>query len=371
MSTSSSRALAAAAEREWRIALRFLGKLLVMAILLMLLESILYFAYGALGLAEKTRWVDYRLSGVEYGQYITAAQDTWPSSEPVALVPDFASDGRDIVYFGDSTAIDVGDADNDRRNLPAMLMELLPGWRVHPICGRAYQSEVFEPYCGYLLGRDHLPGAVILPINLRAFSPTWDRKPQWQFEKAKYLLRHESVASRVLLPALATFRAVNLSPILPADYAKAPLLAGDQLLGTVADLDGVDRNRDPESFFRLHFAAHYLYPLTADHRKVAALVRTARLLREAGARAFFYITPIDCETGEHYLGPDFSEGVRQNVDVIQAALAEEGAEALDLSCSLPAERFVVYRQQLHEHLDEVGRGAVAAQVAARVRKGIH
>ena len=96
-----------------------------------------------------------------------------------------------------------------------------------------------------------------------------------------------------------------------------------------------------------------------------------KLARDSGIELIFYITPIDYQTGEEYLGKSFYQRVTQNVDVIRSLLTREGVDVIDLSFDINTEWFtwgVDPNDHLYpnEHLKEHGRKRIAEQLVKRL-----
>lgn len=274
--------------------------------------------------------------------------------------------GVDVIYFGDSTVTALAPEDTDRRALGQMLQESLPLLEVSPLAHYAYHAEIYEAYCEYIRGGEQSPWAVVIPVNLRSFSLEWDRKPEWEFVREKYLLRHRGLVARSLLRPLTVFRAVDLTPISQEDYLKTPVYVGDALAGEVRDFETMGRDVDADVFYERQFAYLYQYPLNRDHPKLVALIRAIESLQAQDILPLLYITPIDYRTGEKYAGDAFAEQVAENVSLIRTVLAETGLQVLDLSRLLGPEAFC-YQREVHEHLRAGGRKMVAERIARRIR----
>ena len=83
-------------------------------------------------------------------------------------------DQREIIFFGDSTMGALGRNDRDKRPIGKMLEDRLKE-KVSMIAGSAYSMEIYHAFCTYLKAHaERLPRWIIIPINLRSFSPVWD-----------------------------------------------------------------------------------------------------------------------------------------------------------------------------------------------------
>ena len=95
----------------------------------------------------------------------------------------------DIIYFGDSTIYTLGVGDKDKRTTSEMVEEITPCYSLGSITHAAYQMDIYLEFCRYITRQKQHPSFIIIPINMRSFSPEWDRRPQYQFEMEKIILR--------------------------------------------------------------------------------------------------------------------------------------------------------------------------------------
>jgi dienelactone hydrolase len=109
----------------------------------------------------------------------------------------------------------------------------------------------------------------------------------------------------------------------------------------------------------------YMTRLTPDHRQLRAMREIARLGDEADVEILFYITPINYQQGQRFVGDAFRTSLRDKIDRVQSMLADEtGATLVDLSFDLEAFAFVDM-----EHLRETGKTHVAEQLALAIGSG--
>ena len=111
------------------------------------------------------------------------------------------SDKVDIVYLGDSTlSFPLGEVTTGE-----ILQEMLPAHDIGEISHPAYNLDVYLHYIRHIIRSSHRPHVVILPINMRSFSPEWDMRPGYQFEQVKKTLILGPVFSHMLSRPLKTF----------------------------------------------------------------------------------------------------------------------------------------------------------------------
>ncbi|MCQ3980578.1 MAG: hypothetical protein DPW09_44785, partial [Anaerolineae bacterium] len=171
------------------------------------------------------------------------------------------------------------------------------------------------------------------------------------------------------------------SPISQAEFREATVFNGDQPVGKVAEFEeliGVSATRaetNPTDFayyaglpsedeveaLKGTLVYYYMYNLDLNHRKIQSLQATSRLLKENGIKPIFYITPINYQLGEKYLGPTFRERLAENTAVVERVLRRKGVDVLNLVFDLEAYNFMDT-----EHLTENGKTYIAKVLAATI-----
>ena len=92
--------------------------------------------------------------------------------------------GADIIFLGDSTMIyPAGEV-----STAEILQEFQPLRIVGQVAHAAYNLDLYRYYAGYIARFYQRPKVVIIPINMRSFSPEWDLRPIYQFEPEKAVL---------------------------------------------------------------------------------------------------------------------------------------------------------------------------------------
>lgn len=273
----------------------------------------------------------------------------------------------DVVYFGDSVLTARSAKDQDLRLLPAMLADRLQPARLTAIAHPAFQPALFAAVTSYLVRSGQRPALLVVPINLRAFSPLWVGRPSWQFPKEAALLAMGAGRGRQLMRFRLAFRE---EPAPPAD-------PGEEELWRLADFHGL-RGRFPALVPEIPLGRYpgpvdltrmyYLTDLGPQHPYFRALVRLGEDCRAAGVPVLFYVTPLDVETATAQLGPTLRAEVAARSAAFRAALEPTGAEFADLSELLPPEAFM-WREEgvINEHLNATGRAQLSRALARRIR----
>jgi len=287
----------------------------------------------------------------------------------------------DILYFGDSTVWHP----RGSQTTPAMLQEYVTERTVGEISHAAYNLDLYEHYVRALIrataNGDYRPAFVIIPINLHSFSPEWDQRPEYQFTQEKQVLDYGVTVARLFGRPWTIFGG-DSSPITTEEYLSTTIYSDTVAVGTVADFEeelGNSRLEEKENARFIYYQAlpteglaeqmlvyYYMFPLTANHRKVQAMREIAILLQQADIEPLFYITPVDIEAGDVYLGESFRRRFTANKEIILEMLADTGAPIIDLSYDLAPFYF-----SDTEHLHQEGKRYIAEQLAIQIEPDLH
>ncbi len=288
--------------------------------------------------------------------------------------------GGPILFFGSSVAYKAGKADTDRRDLAHMLSDRLGGERVIGCTHDAYHPGIFLKYARMIRGLPHAPKRVIVPVNLRAFSPSWHLHPSWQFRTLSDALQRgtdleggalaEWIADQKVLPHEGVRRVF----LLQARRRERPpdrFSFGDGGRMTFAEFDRVYYS-EPEAEeerlekLRMQYRVHYLDGIGGDHEMLAALIDLHREFTGMGSACLFYLTPINVEELEG-LWPGTLPEVRRNVRFVTERLGGAGAEVLDLHDLLPGRHFISPKFST-EHIDAAGKRQVIDRIVQVLMK---
>ena len=125
----------------------------------------------------------------------------------ILLTDMYIANQPEIIYLGDSSLFTSTPQDKDKRSIPEMLQELLPQYSMGSIMHEAYNLSNYLHFCRYMIRKEYRPKIVIVPITMRTFSPHWDMRPSWQFEKEKlFLLCNNSVLLHIFYKPLAILK---------------------------------------------------------------------------------------------------------------------------------------------------------------------
>lgn len=271
---------------------------------------------------------------------------------PLQQLLDRGGANADVLYLGDSVLGRVADEDIDRRPLGEMVADALHprscawSWFV------AYHLDSYVALARAVLEVGWRPSTIVVPLNVRGFSPQWFGNPAWDYSS-----HHE---------ALRGFRGEPLTAPAPAPTDDDLRRHRDRPLGspllpgwTVGDAEDArdDRSASNLDRWRVLFAFHLGVPIREDHPRLGQLRDLERTCAAAGVELLAYVTPINVEGARRHLGDELVELIRTNVRAL--------GPVLDLSELLPPSSFF-YEADPTEHLNERGRRALAAAIAAAI-----
>ena len=241
----------------------------------------------------------------------------------------------ETLILGDSVHYRVSHFDDDISSLAQMIECKLSG-REEPVCINfsAYHPGVYLALLECLAKFRGRPKRLVLPINLRSFSPQWWLNPELQYSEDIALLRRyqpgeeipeiirdsDSAALDIFdatrarfrgspIRKMGTFRRLALAKPLKTDLewrvAMSQVLAGSHYPEWLAGWRA-----------RQIAILHYLYFLEPSHPRIKETLAAMRLAKELGIRPLIYVTPINYCEGVRAAGRRFTKIVRRNREVL-------------------------------------------------------
>ena len=286
--------------------------------------------------------------------------------------------GPEVLLLGDSVALRVARQDHDRRSLAELVSDSLAPRRTHAFAGSAFHPELYFAVLKGLVRLPHRPSLVVIPINLRCFSPQWHWNPRFRLgsevdvarrfaerpsRDGSALPRVEPLGGTRLRAALETFAARRVT---------YPLL-GETTLGAYLGV-AQERAGTPERATRRRrdlFIFHYLHALSTSHEWLDALAEALNLLNAAQIHTFAYLTPINVDAGNRLVGPLFHEHVVRNARVVADRIGalenHDRCTFLDWSVDFSQDAFF-HADESTEHLAEVGRRELAERISTQAKR---
>lgn len=279
-----------------------------------------------------------------------------------------------VLLLGDSVAERVSWNDYDDRTLAELVINTLKNQTdVAAISYGGFTLDVFYYLVLALEKMKYKPELVVLPINMRNFSPQWDLEPTWQFKHEVEQIKR-FISDPSLIPSMEQVQRETISPEIfnvfdatPVEFSLSPLdrIAQFRLLINATPTTEEQRK------FRLQqiFIFHYAYRLMRNHRKIMALENILKLLQHKRIPCLVYITPLNIDAGVRLVGEEFSTVLRENVRMVSSVvgeyLADERSVFMDWSETMRSESFF-HADNATEHLNESGRKMLAESIAGEV-----
>ncbi|HZV53733.1 MAG TPA: hypothetical protein VFF82_02235 [Rhodocyclaceae bacterium] len=285
-----------------------------------------------------------------------------------------------VVIFGDSTLRQTGRCDLERLGIDEYLAATI-AMPVMTIQHGAYSAYMFRSYARLIAQQTTRPHVVVVPVNLRAWSPEWADKPMYRFPlRSAYVdLRAGRIVDLLfVLPYLVSDR--DRQETRQWIARRAVSLRGE-MLGTngalagehvVRDLDCSENepNGSDRDILRRKFLWHYGTSAQNAAQMDSALTETIEELRSAGIDVLVYVTPVDRDAANHLSGERLVEDIDRRVASIGAVARSAGANVLDLHAALPHNRFID-RGVACEHLDDTGRRIVGELLGKKIGVLLH
>jgi hypothetical protein len=272
----------------------------------------------------------------------------------------------DILYFGDSVLLRTSKTDVDNSTLDQMFARKInSGYHVVSLAHTAYHMLIYLELVRVFYKTFHNPKIVVLPINMRSFSPQWDYHPSWQFWD-------EIKATRNYWVKLKNSSIFEDKKDVPNKfifwlYDAMPVYYPEIGLKTVGYFRNIIKSKSQDEYhraFRLKniFCFHYMHQLVDAHPKIKAFIGILKILNGMGIYVVAYVTPVNWQAGEKYLEGKFVNRVKSNVNLIKAQVDSACQASLikfsDLSLLLNSDCFF-NEDDPTEHLNEKGRDILA------------
>ena len=276
----------------------------------------------------------------------------------------------DVVLFGDSTNSFAWKADGDKRSIKDFLAELLSKYKVDAVAQAGYHMPVFAAYSNIMASLTQRPKYIVIPINLRSFSPCWLDNPARSFPELNPTLQWGPWMYTALIEPLKTLNGAGDSKLkkTQAEYLDSPVFDRDIRVGAVRDFKnievGVGTDKLDDAGKKTFIAYINCLHFDKNHPQLRWLRETILSARKAGVAPIVYITPSNYELASDWYGPEFQARTAESIAIIQAVLAEFKLSAIDMSFDLTRENF--FDPIPSEHMKEAGRRHVAMRIAESI-----
>ena len=277
------------------------------------------------------------------------------------------------LIFGDSVYSRISDRDSDKRNLAKMIQDEFNPLAVSLIHYSAYNIEIFYTVCKLLKYTKYKPKYIIIPINLRSFSPQWYLNPNWQYYDEIENINNFIRLNKTYKKYFPVYRSINSG--LWNTFLHSRVKFHQSNLGSIQDFEEVKDNNVMAKHDRLRtiFIYHYLYYLNKNHEHLHLFNKLVDLTLDLRINLFFYFTPVNYNAGVKFVGKDFSKWLCKNTDFISTYLIRgnqkkidnirynKNVYLMDFSQCLNETNFF-NENNATEHLNENGRRYIAREI---------
>ncbi len=276
----------------------------------------------------------------------------------VALLDRFLREHQRVIYFGDSVPKTVQTHEADKSTVAEKIAKIDPAYSIADFSRGSDNTDMYAIYLHYISREAVRPQAVIIPINLRSFSPSWDLKPEYQAEKLKFFFSARPKIVTDFYRPLAILGALNLNEVPEEKFLQTPVYYGTTTVGLVRDFENKLKSATTTENIRDVYIYDYMYDLGEDHRKLRSLEDAIETAQAAGIAVYSYLTPIDYQNGERYVGKDFLPQTRKNAETVCHVLSEKGVTCFNWAFDLDSSNFI-HGPFPDEHLNAQGRQFLA------------
>lgn len=269
-----------------------------------------------------------------------------------------------VLIFGDSVMERVSKFDEDQRSLGEIIAEI-GDVRCH-IASRSALNPTLVLALLRAMRNLQRPRVVVIPVNMRCFSPQWDLNPAWALHQEL-----GAIEAWISNPdaAIASIADIRKSPDLytafeqtPVSYELSSYTTVGEFRASVADLAEANEHERRRQIF----VFHYTHVLVGAHRKLIDLKAALSICRSMGCEPLVYITPLNVDAGVRACGARFSEIVAENIATLRGQLSSL-ATLIDWSTEMPPNAF--FKQDLAtEHLEFAGRSKLAELVVSQIKQ---
>ena len=278
-----------------------------------------------------------------------------------------------VLYFGDSTSRVVHWEDWSKKSLAATVRAQLAGGGMCEVTQVGYHVGVYRALVDALAVMPRRPRCVVVPLNVRSFSPSWAGNPNFRFreiiEAAESYAADPGAGIAVVPPLPRDIAYSRTCPDqdawrqfldMPVTYPDSAMHRVGDFVAVIAGAPGSDGDRR-----RLEtiFTFHYRFELRPDEPRLHDVGALFSRAAELGCRVVAYIPPLNWEAGCELLGASFAEDIARTARTI--AEATGSPDVHDWSMLLPGDCFF-HKFEATGHLNENGRRQLARRIATAV-----
>lgn len=263
-----------------------------------------------------------------------------------------------VIYFGDSTLRRSAPDDKDKRSIADFLQERVP-LSVKSIDHEAYNLAMYRALSSVISESPRKPTFVIVPLNLRTFSPTMYEVPDTRFKTEQAFLEW-GVPGWLYRPFKTFYQPLAPSSLSLIQKDDDLTLDGASLgpLGYYLKPPPLTPTKEQEM---QRIAVNYLLPIQPTHEYLRAARELTETLLAHHITPLYYFTPLDVERMKTSF-PNVITKIATKKALLMDAIKRPGVIILDLTEDLPSDGFI-QDPYASEHLNQKGRIFVATQLA--------
>lgn len=279
----------------------------------------------------------------------------------------------DVLYLGDSVVERISFHDKDKVALGDLVKQKLkPGISAIYIAHTAYHLKVFYHLIKTLEVMRSRPRLIILPINIRSFSPQWHGEPSYQFEREIELIEKYTLKPSSRIGLLETSRDLSLAQErfkeTPVEYPETDFKKIGQFLEIIANKSKNGVSIDMERWRQI-FIFHYMSPLDPSHPLLSYLKKIIQITNSMKIKLLIYMTPVNYEAGLRYVGDSFMRRIEANQALLADFISKEnrGNATVRNYMTIFKKEFFFSERDPSEHIAFAGRLELAKQIVREAR----
>lgn len=279
---------------------------------------------------------------------------------------DTLSKQNKIIMFGSSVNTHHESDWMDKRTIVELVDSLTPGQNVTGVSRPSASIENYYNYLQYSIDNGNVPGKVIVPINIRAFTHEWGKRPEYVTLIAKESIFLNSGITPYLFRRVIPRYSKQINSYTHEQFYEEPVCINGSEIGRVKEYLVEDKStvKDTLGHYKKSFMFLYMSDITSENNKVKYLKKMDSLCLENDIEALYYFTPIDYQSGEKFHGTYFSQRLIDHRNFLKSTIQErQGNYALDMLFDLDSTYFN-YHLLPNEHMYFEGKYSVAEKVSS-------
>ena len=309
---------------------------------------------------------------------------------------------NEIIYMGDS----VLNADHINKEAPSSMVNIFKkkiNKNVLEISGGAYTPFIYQKYFEVIKKYSKKTNLVIIPINMRSFSSSWNKVPEYQFEqecgflsivvlkpnfeclkehlKNKYLSDHLFIKKNTFLNAPIKAKGFlkhtkNLFLVNFQENCKKTTIDKNKSNFSCQKKEYLDQVYEylqhgllvNEAIQAMRYNYHYAENILYNNISLLSLKYIIEQSKNSNIKILFYITPIDLNNIMKFSGKEVINIIFNNITLLQSNITENNIYFLNLVDLLDSKYFDL--DCACEHLELEGKEIIINNIVDFIRTKI-